>query len=57
MNKATREVVKKHLKDKVEDLRMLDFNIRQDEISLERSRTLQETLAGEIEALRADLIA
>ena len=57
MNEATREVLKKHLEDKEGDLRVLDFDIRQDEISLERSRTLQETLTTEIEALRADLDA
>lgn len=55
MNEATRELVKRHLRDKEAELRMLQFEIKQDQNTLDRRRTHKEELECQIADLREDL--
>lgn len=55
MNEATREAVKRHLRDKESELRMLQVEIKHEQRTLDLHRTREEELECLIEDLREDL--
>src|SRR5699024_515174 len=55
MNEATREAVKKHLRDKESELRTLQIEIKHEQRILDLHRTREEELECLIEDLREDL--
>ncbi len=55
MNEATRELVKDRLRGNESELKMVQFEIKQDQIALDRKIAYEEELESRIEDLREDL--